>query len=122
MPNWRAWRMAARDAVSSCGPQPKDQPPPPMAQAPNPTVVISIPAAPKGRVGNVMTLPPQVNNHQLVSPGLGAPDFVPAAKKLAHLSILAWQWKGLKLLCCRVKPHHCIRAKVRQPDLISFVH
>lgn len=33
--------MAAIDRESSCGPQPYAQPPPPMAQAPKPTVVIS---------------------------------------------------------------------------------
>src|SRR6266404_5738058 len=50
--------MAAREAVSSCGPQPKDQPPPPMAQAPKPRVVIFNPLVPRERVGNVMMSPP----------------------------------------------------------------
>src|SRR6059058_5808591 len=46
--------MAASDAVSSCGPQPNAQPPPPIAQAPKPTVVISSPLEPSGRVGSVI--------------------------------------------------------------------
>src|SRR6266850_5141408 len=50
--------MAAREAASSCGPQPKDQPPPPMAQAPKPRVVIFNPLVPRERVGNVMMSPP----------------------------------------------------------------
>src|SRR5256884_199009 len=54
MPSSSACRMAARDAVSSCGPQPNDQPPPPIAQAPKPTVVISSPLVPSGRVGKVV--------------------------------------------------------------------
>src|SRR5439155_24530632 len=48
--------MAASDAVSSCGPQPNAQPPPPIAQAPKPTVVISSPLVPSGRVGNVVAV------------------------------------------------------------------
>src|SRR3989454_574742 len=56
MPSSSACRMAARDAVSSCGPQPNDQPPPPIAQAPRPTVVISSPLVPSGRVGKVVVV------------------------------------------------------------------
>src|SRR5207245_219040 len=56
MPSSSACRMAARDAVSSCGPQPNDQPPPPIAQAPKPTVVISSPLAPSRRVGKVVVV------------------------------------------------------------------
>jgi hypothetical protein len=41
MPRSTALRMAARDAVSSWRPPPNDQPPPPIAQAPKPTRVIS---------------------------------------------------------------------------------
>src|SRR5436190_1058986 len=44
--------MAASESSSSCGPQPNDQPPPPAAQAPKPTVVISKPLEPWGRVGS----------------------------------------------------------------------
>ena len=44
--------MAASDASSSCGPQPKAHPAPPIAQAPKPTVVISSPLLPRGRVGS----------------------------------------------------------------------
>src|SRR5712692_5958689 len=40
--------MAASDAVSSWGPQPNDQPPPPIAQAPKPTRVISRSLDPSG--------------------------------------------------------------------------
>src|SRR5438309_7483673 len=54
--------MAAREAASSCEPQPKDQPPPPMAQAPKPMVVIFNPLVPRERVGNVMMSPPCVVN------------------------------------------------------------
>src|SRR5262249_3322638 len=46
--------IAAIDAESSCGPQPKDQPPPPAAHAPNPTVVSVRPLVPRGLVGRVM--------------------------------------------------------------------
>src|SRR5665647_2540999 len=44
--------MAAIERLSSCGPQPNDQPPPPAAQEPKPTVVISRPLVPSGRVGS----------------------------------------------------------------------
>jgi len=43
-------------AVSSCGPQPKLHPPPPMAQAPKPTGVMSSPLDPSGRVGNLLLI------------------------------------------------------------------
>ena len=50
--------MVASEAPSSCGPQPQAQLPP-MAQAPSPTVVISIPLVPSGRRGSVIAvLPP----------------------------------------------------------------
>src|SRR5580704_7713265 len=42
------------DASSSCCPQPKLQPPPPIAQVPTPTVVISIPLLPKGLLCNAI--------------------------------------------------------------------
>src|ERR1700730_15301741 len=54
MPRSRAWRMVAMDSESSCGPHPKDHPPPPTAQEPNPTVVILSPLEPSGRVGSAM--------------------------------------------------------------------
>src|SRR6266536_4131619 len=38
--------MAATDCSSSCGPQPNSHPPPPIAQAPNPTRVICMPVWP----------------------------------------------------------------------------
>src|SRR4029077_4875288 len=57
-PSSSAWRMVATDCTSSCGPQPNDQPPPPIAQAPKPTVVISSPLVPSERVGNVMVFSP----------------------------------------------------------------
>src|ERR1019366_5491851 len=41
-----------------CGPQPKAQPPPPMAHEPKPTVVIWNPLEPSGRVGKLMMAPP----------------------------------------------------------------
>src|SRR5579871_4059215 len=46
--------MAAIESSSSCGPQPKDQPPPPTAQEPNPTVVISRPLLPSCRFLSAM--------------------------------------------------------------------
>src|SRR5947209_15228617 len=57
MPSSSAWRIVASEAPSSCGPQLKAQPPPPMAHAPKPTLVISSPLVPRGRVGNVMISP-----------------------------------------------------------------
>src|ERR1017187_10963883 len=45
--------MAAIESASSCGPQPYAQPPPPMAQAPNPTVVSSRSVDPNRRVVSV---------------------------------------------------------------------
>src|ERR1700690_1805658 len=50
MPSSSARRIAAIDASSGCGPQPNSHPPPPMAHAPNPTLVISRPVAPSGLV------------------------------------------------------------------------
>src|ERR1700680_220129 len=46
--------MVAMESESSCGPHPKDHPPPPTAQDPNPTVVILSPLEPSRRVGNAM--------------------------------------------------------------------
>src|ERR1700716_1000860 len=75
-PRSTAWRMAAIELASSCGPQPNAQPPPPIAQAPKPTVVISRPLEPRGRVGNLATfaalaaLPPEI------------PDFIAIACSL----------------------------------------
>src|ERR1700722_16719142 len=43
--------MAAIDSSSSWGPHEYAQPPPPAAQAPKPTLVMSMPVFPKGRVG-----------------------------------------------------------------------
>ena len=50
-PRSTARRIAATDSVSSCGPQPPDQPVPPTAQAPKPTRVMSMPVVPKVMVG-----------------------------------------------------------------------
>src|ERR1035441_4498437 len=46
--------MVATDASSSCGPHPKDHPPPPMAHEPKPTRVIMTPLEPSGRLDNGM--------------------------------------------------------------------
>src|ERR1700736_2779097 len=54
MPRSIAWRIVATDSASSCGPHPYDHPPPPIAQDPNPTVVILSPLEPSRRVGNAM--------------------------------------------------------------------
>src|SRR5437588_408749 len=53
-PSSSARRIAASESASSCGPQTNAQPPPPVAHAPKPTVVISSPLEPSGRVGNVI--------------------------------------------------------------------
>src|ERR1700730_7813150 len=42
--------MVASETASSCGPQPNAQPPP-IAQAPNPVLVIKAPLEPSGRCG-----------------------------------------------------------------------
>src|ERR1035441_3783210 len=57
--------MVARDASSSCGPHPKDHPPPPMAHAPKPTLVIMTPLEPSGRLDNCICsiLPEGKTNH-----------------------------------------------------------
>src|SRR2546429_9596161 len=49
-----ACRMVASDSASSCGPHPNDQPPPPTAHEPNPTLVISSPLVPSGRVASAI--------------------------------------------------------------------
>src|SRR2546425_15080 len=54
IPSSRARRIAASESASSCGPQPYAQPPPPIAHAPKPTVVMSDPLEPSGRVRNVI--------------------------------------------------------------------
>ena len=46
--------IAAIDASSSCGPHENDHPPPPTAQAPNPTVVSVNPLLPNDLVGSVI--------------------------------------------------------------------
>src|SRR4051812_20321790 len=51
MPSPTACWIAAMDSASSCGPQPPCQPPPPIAQAPRPTRVISKPVEPRSAVG-----------------------------------------------------------------------
>src|SRR5579862_2447439 len=58
MPNFRACFIDAMDSLSSWGPQLKAHPPPPMAHAPKPTVVIWIPLDPSGRVCKLMITPP----------------------------------------------------------------
>src|SRR5579864_529904 len=57
MPNSTPWRIAAIEASSSCLPQPKSHPPPPIAQVPSPTIVISIPLLPRGLFFNAITSP-----------------------------------------------------------------
>src|SRR3989440_12404080 len=54
IPSSSARCIAASESASSWGPQPNAQPPPPIAHAPKPTVVISSPLEPSGRVGNVI--------------------------------------------------------------------
>ena len=58
MPSSSACRIVASDAASSCGPQPKDQPPPPTAHEPNPSRVMCNPLRPSGRVASAMTTLP----------------------------------------------------------------
>src|SRR5256885_2633987 len=56
-PNSTACRIAPMECSSSCFPHPKDHPPPPIAQAPSPTVVISIPPLPKDLFLGAITSP-----------------------------------------------------------------
>src|SRR5579884_4142171 len=79
IPSSSARRIAASELASSCGPQPNDQPPPPKAQAPKPTVVISSPLVPSGRVGSVMPGPPLSRNQQHLARGL--PPFERAVRR-----------------------------------------
>src|SRR5438046_1163930 len=58
-PSSSARRIAASESASSCGPQPNAQPPPPIAHAPKPTVVMPSPLEPSGRVGNVIRTTPR---------------------------------------------------------------
>src|ERR1700733_1709451 len=51
-PSSTARRIEAMDFASSCGPHPYAQPPPPAAQAPKPTVLISRPDRPSCRLFN----------------------------------------------------------------------
>src|ERR1700752_3357877 len=51
-----ACRIAPIASPSSCDPHAKAQPPPPIAQAPNPTRVIAISVVPSSRVGSVSVL------------------------------------------------------------------
>src|SRR5438552_2098422 len=44
------------DSLSSCGPHPNDQPPPPTAHAPNPTRVMFMSVVPSCRVENVVRM------------------------------------------------------------------
>src|ERR1700687_6520844 len=48
--------MVASETASSCGPQPNAQPPPPIAQAPNPVLVIITRLEPSGRCGRFIAL------------------------------------------------------------------
>jgi hypothetical protein len=50
IPDATACRIAATDSSSSCGPHAAAQSPPPIAQAPNPTLVISMPVVPSSAV------------------------------------------------------------------------
>ena len=52
-----AWRMAATESESSWLPHPKLHSPPPMAQAPKPTLVISMPVLPSGRFATTLPSP-----------------------------------------------------------------
>src|SRR2546430_5527119 len=75
IPSSSARCIAASESVSSCGPQPNAQPPPPIAHAPKPTVVISSPLEPSGRVGNVIRTTPgdrRLGNQQHLPRGLAS--------------------------------------------------
>src|SRR3989454_7851287 len=67
--------MAGSESASPCGPQPYAQPPPPVAHAPKPTVVMSSPLEPSGRVGNVIRTTPgdlRLRNQQHLPRGLSS--------------------------------------------------
>src|SRR3989442_2067947 len=75
IPSSSARCIAASERVSSCGPKPNAQSPPPIAHAPKPTVVISSPLEPSGRVGNVIRTPPgdrRLGNQQHLPRGLAS--------------------------------------------------
>src|SRR5438034_859115 len=75
IPSSSARCIAASESVSSCGPQPNAQSPPPIAHAPKPTVVISSPLEPSGRVGNVIRTTPgdrRLGNQQHLPRGLAS--------------------------------------------------
>src|SRR6266513_2853703 len=75
IPSSSARCIAASESVSSCGPQPNAQPPPPIAHAPKPTVVISSPLEPSGRVGNDRRTTPgdrRLGNQQHLPRGLAS--------------------------------------------------
>src|SRR5205807_7260028 len=61
-PSSMAWRIVFCDTWSSCGPHPNDHPPPPIAHAPNPTVVISSPLEPSARL-SICMIPPMDCRH-----------------------------------------------------------
>src|SRR5438034_1327275 len=74
-PSSSARCIAASESVASCGPQPNAQPPPPIAHAPKPTVVISSPLEPSGRVGKVIRTTPgdrRLGNQQHLPRGLAS--------------------------------------------------
>src|SRR5436190_1434993 len=75
IPSSSARCIAASESVSSCGPQPNAQSPPPIAHAPKPTVVISSPLEPSGQVGNVIRTTPgdrRLGNQQHLPRGLAS--------------------------------------------------
>src|SRR5260370_10507989 len=70
MPRASACRMAAIESASSCFPQPKDQPEPPIAQAPNPVRVICIPVLPSGAVGSEVLVFGRIGRVFIASPSM----------------------------------------------------
>src|ERR1700733_4593338 len=63
--------MAATESSSSWSPQAKAQPPPPIAQAPNPARVMVMSVCPKGTLVNVSLMPPMLGEPRFICPTAG---------------------------------------------------
>jgi hypothetical protein len=96
-PDSTAARMAPMDSASSWLPQANAQPPPPMAQAPNPTRVSSMSVQPSLAVGKevfilvlLIALSPIVREYVT---GMG--DSLAADRGLWSISISGRMWRGI---------------------------
>src|SRR5262249_9708213 len=85
-PSAMARRIVSSDTLSSCCPHPYAPPPPPIAHAPNPTVVISSPLEPSERL-LICIIPPQVFSFQ-VCLGFHSSKPVPGTREESFQPIL----------------------------------